>query len=360
MANTACAVICEYNPLHGGHAYQLAKMRERFGTVVCILGGNLTQRGEVAVSDRFVRARAALANGANLVVELPAPWCCASAREFARGGVALARMMGVDALVCSAESDGDALREAAKRDIAQEIRTLIRQEGFSYPVAAERVLGRALAGCPNDILTLEYLRAAESFPVHILKRERSFASSSAIRASENPLQALPDRSAAVFAKDASFPRQTARAGEFLLACWRNSPVRDCYGMTDELFSRLTDAAARADSWEGFLQKGVNKMFTAARVRRASWSAAFGFPRELPAMLPPYTLLLAADGIGRSFLKRTAKTRTVPLLTRPTNATLRGEAAAVFALNTRINEVLRLFFGGQPDRALHPFIQPERS
>ena len=97
MAQTkrVCGLICEYNPFHFGHEYQLKKLKEQFAAVVCILGGNLSQRGEVAVSDRYVRAKAALQSGADLVVELPAPWCCASAREFARGGVFLAKAMGV-------------------------------------------------------------------------------------------------------------------------------------------------------------------------------------------------------------------------------------------------------------------------
>ena len=91
-------IICEYNPFHFGHAYQIKNLKERFDTVVCILGGNISQRGEAAVSDRYIRAKAALQNGADLVVELPAPWCCASAREFAAGGVFLAKELGWIAL----------------------------------------------------------------------------------------------------------------------------------------------------------------------------------------------------------------------------------------------------------------------
>ena len=61
MATTkqTCGLICEYNPFHFGHAYQIEKLKERFDTVVCILGGNVSQRGEAAVSDRYLRARAA-------------------------------------------------------------------------------------------------------------------------------------------------------------------------------------------------------------------------------------------------------------------------------------------------------------
>ena len=42
-----CAVICEYNPFHLGHAYHLRAAREASGAdyVLCPMSGALTQRG---------------------------------------------------------------------------------------------------------------------------------------------------------------------------------------------------------------------------------------------------------------------------------------------------------------------------
>ena len=56
-------VICEYNPFHLGHARQLAAVRQQLGrdtAVVCLMSGNYVQRGEPAVFDKRVRARAAV------------------------------------------------------------------------------------------------------------------------------------------------------------------------------------------------------------------------------------------------------------------------------------------------------------
>lgn len=41
-----CAIICEYNPLHLGHAWQIEQAKRRFGSVVCIMSGSFVQRGE--------------------------------------------------------------------------------------------------------------------------------------------------------------------------------------------------------------------------------------------------------------------------------------------------------------------------
>ena len=62
-----CAVICEYNPFHLGHAYHLRAAREASGAdfVLCLMSGALTQRGAFARHDKWLRARAALENGAH-------------------------------------------------------------------------------------------------------------------------------------------------------------------------------------------------------------------------------------------------------------------------------------------------------
>ena len=331
--NRACAVICEYNPFHFGHRYQLKALRESFGTVVCLLGSELTQRGEVAIADRYLRAAAALQNGADLVLELPMPWCCASARDFANGGVSLARAIGVDALAFSAESDGDALRDAASRR-----------------AAAEEVLGRTLREHPNDILAIEYLSSAgDELSCHILHRDPSFASSSAIRQEGVPCGSLPDGVEEILRHDPSFPHNTEEMGKFLLASLRNHPPKGCYGVPDELYARMTELAEITDDFAKFVARCTNKMFTSARVRRAAWSMAFGFPADLPARPVPYTLLLASNGRGREFLRRTEKLRTVPVVSRA--AALREDP--VYRLNARVQEVLRLYYGGEPSHVRQP-------
>ena len=68
----ATAVICEFNPFHNGHKYLLESAKNVLKEpVIAIMSGSFTQRGEVAVCDKFVRAKSALENGADLVLELP-------------------------------------------------------------------------------------------------------------------------------------------------------------------------------------------------------------------------------------------------------------------------------------------------
>ena len=64
-----CAVICEYNPFHNGHLYQLGKIREESGCdkILCVMSGNFTQRGEAALFSKYERAKHAVENGADAV-----------------------------------------------------------------------------------------------------------------------------------------------------------------------------------------------------------------------------------------------------------------------------------------------------
>ena len=91
-------IICEYNPLHNGHIYQLEQTRKTATHIVCVMSGNFVQRGDLAIADKWSRAKAAILSGADLVVELPTAWACSSAENFARGGIYILSCLGVDML----------------------------------------------------------------------------------------------------------------------------------------------------------------------------------------------------------------------------------------------------------------------
>ena len=74
------------------------------------------QRGEPALLEKSARAQAALRCGADLVLELPLPYACATAERFAFGAVASLDALGaVDALCFGSETGDLSLLEAAAR-----------------------------------------------------------------------------------------------------------------------------------------------------------------------------------------------------------------------------------------------------
>lgn len=110
-------VICEYNPFHLGHARQLGLIRQQLGpeaAIVCLMSGNYVQRGEPAVFDKCVRARAAVEAGANLVLELPVTYALRSAEGFAAGGVSILSVLAA-AFSASAANPEAGTRFSAQR-----------------------------------------------------------------------------------------------------------------------------------------------------------------------------------------------------------------------------------------------------
>ena len=69
----ATGIVVEYNPFHNGHRYHLQKAKELNpdSIIIAVMSGDFVQRGEPSIVDRWTKAKMALANGIDIVVELP-------------------------------------------------------------------------------------------------------------------------------------------------------------------------------------------------------------------------------------------------------------------------------------------------
>lgn len=170
-------IIAEYNPFHNGHAYQIAEAKRMTGADYCIvvMSGDFVQRGTPAIMGKFLRAQAALHNGADLVLELPVYYATGSAEYFASGAVALLDRLGVTDALCFGSECGDIQVLTALADVlldeSPQFQKILKQQmrdGATYPQArnyALSVTAPQLSGAlsvmqtPNNILGLEYLKA---------------------------------------------------------------------------------------------------------------------------------------------------------------------------------------------------------
>ncbi|MDD4842751.1 MAG: nucleotidyltransferase family protein, partial [Anaerotignum sp.] len=82
-------IITEYNPFHLGHQYMIEEAKKKSGAdrVVAVMSGSFVQRGEPAFFDKWTRAKAALTNGVDMVLELPVLFAAANAETFACAAV---------------------------------------------------------------------------------------------------------------------------------------------------------------------------------------------------------------------------------------------------------------------------------
>ena len=167
-------LITEYNPFHAGHLYHMQQARELTGADYCVvlMSGSFVQRGEPAIFDKYLRTKTALLAGADLVLEIPAAFSTASAHEFAAYGVALLSAIGVDAVVFGSECGQiEILKQAAyalnheSAEFQERLRKGLKA-GLTYPQARAKALEMedtwaSVLSSPNNILGIEYLRAAE-------------------------------------------------------------------------------------------------------------------------------------------------------------------------------------------------------
>ena len=104
-----CAVICEFNPFHNGHAYLLERARELSGcdAIMCIMSGNFTQRGEPAIADKMTRANMAIQCGADVVVQMPTYFESTNAEVYAMAGIKIASSFKNVTHICFGSESGD-------------------------------------------------------------------------------------------------------------------------------------------------------------------------------------------------------------------------------------------------------------
>ena len=176
-------IIAEYNPFHNGHLYQLnsSKSITNSDYSIAVISGNFTQRGDVAIVDKWTRAQMAIENGIDLVIELPTVYAISSAENFASGAVKILDSLGIVNFLSFGSECNDISILSQITDVLvdepPEYKTLLSHEldkGVSFPKARERAVMMYLndvrrfasvLSSPNNILGIEYLKA--------LKRQKS-------------------------------------------------------------------------------------------------------------------------------------------------------------------------------------------
>ena len=176
-----CALICEYNPLHNGHLYQLNEIRKATDCekIICVMSGDFVQRAEPAIMNKQIRAKCALNCGADMVIELPIPCAIGNGTVFARGAVeAINALPHVKYLAMGCETmEINTVLKLAEIQSEESIEfketlSCLLKSGHSYPHSyaeataqiaeiqgIDGAMSRIILSKPNNILCLEYIKA---------------------------------------------------------------------------------------------------------------------------------------------------------------------------------------------------------
>ncbi len=374
-----CAVICEYNPFHNGHRHQLREIRKLSGCdkILCLMSGNFTQRGDMAVFDKFTRARHAVENGADIVIELPVAFAVSPAELFAGGAIhLLSSIPDVTTLAfgCESGSKEEFLR-AARATLSEdkEFKALLKEnmkDGTSYVkartaavLALNHDVDEAMLSSPNNILGVEYCRAllAENAAIEPLPLPRvgagnsdavpvkNFSSATALRAclrdgSKKAKKLLGSNLPASVQKDAAGYTEKPYRQAAICALLSAPPEEvtkspDC---SEGLENRLRAMAKSSPDYDELLGKVVSKRYTLSRLKRILLQNFLGVTRkDVRSFLgaPLYYNVLCVRRKDQSELLGALSRGSFPVLARKSDTgALRREALECFGLDVHACEL----------------------
>ena len=349
-----CACIAEYNPFHLGHLKHIEYIKNTLNAekLIVVMSGNFTQRGEIAVLDKFTRAKHAILAGADLVIELPTVFATANAETFALGAVNLINSLGaVDGLCFGVESGKkDEYLALAKAMIneSKEFKRALKEKlesGISLAKAKFEALkqtgnefNESLISSPNNILGLEYTKALlklnSSIEIYPMKRDgnhndltlkKGMTSATSIR---QVLKTGKIKKLKKCVPPYVFSNLKRYPFDFETLCLSNiitqdaqsiSQIADC---TEGLENRIKAFVKDNNSLDALIDKVSTKRYTKTRIQRIITANLLGIKAKLVKDCLEsslYAKILAVNGESKDLIPLLAKNSSIPLLTRKSDA-----------------------------------------
>ncbi len=375
-----CGIICEYNPFHNGHAYLIdqAKKLSECDSIVCIMSGCFTQRGELAFLDRYTRAKHAILAGADAVIELPTIFAAAPAEVFAKGAVKiLSSIPDFSTLAFGCENaDKEAFLTAAKNSTSETapFKNVLRQYlkiGSSLTKARSQAMAQIngteslkFISSPNNILGIEYQKALLTFESHaeILPIERVGAGYTDAKLYKNFSSASAIRNA-VYEKKTRLVRKNVP--DFVWKDLHNTANTDLYkkialysiiradaselkgilDCTEGLENRLKAFAKSTHNYDEFIKKVTTKRYISSRIRRILVSSVLGINEDLVKKglkNPLYMKILAVNKQRADSILAALKKSVFPCITRRSDLShLSKTASDILAVDTLAADIFNL-------------------
>lgn len=356
-------IIAEYNPMHNGHLYHIAKAKElaKADRAVIIMSGSFTEQGNISVINKLDKASIAIENGADLVIELPTIYATSSSENFAYGAVKILNNLGIIThLAFGAETDNlSGLQDIAKtfiankEDIICKVKALM-QQGINSISAYNNVLSEYLENndidfsLPNNILAIEYLKAlillkSKIKPV-LVKRLKSnhsdskisniseFASSTSIRnvLSEpnfkkeeklNKIKPVIPENVLTFLKNNNFNINDNLWNILRYEIIKLKPdgLKNIYEIEEGLENKLYKEALTSINYNDFVQNAKSKRYTLGRIKRICIYIILNITKEKYSNLKDvnYARILKVKEDSINLLSEIDKYRSTILVTKVT-------------------------------------------
>ncbi len=368
-------IVAEFNPFHNGHKYLIESVKQRGDRVVCVIGDDFTQRGDTAIVSKYARAEAALCNGADLCLLLPAPWSMSCAYNFAIGGMSVLKSLGVIDCVAFGSECGDTQKIISVSEAVhgEHLSPFLHDElkkGTTFAAARQSAL-RALIGddadilaFANDTLATEYVWAAKEIgfkpEFKAIKRKGehdsdlpydSFLSASAIRKLiksgelDKARDFMPPDSFQILKSelDKGKTSDISTLETAILSHLRRLSLKEISELpeiSEGIENRIFDAIRSSAGLEECYAAVKSKRYTLARIRRIILSAYLGIDKTFFGKSVPYVKVLGFNKTGEEIIRNAQPS--VPLIMRSNDyLKLTDEAADCFRLQNTAADLYAL-------------------
>lgn len=332
-------LIAEYNPLHLGHIYQINKIKEKYknSTIILITNSCFTQRGEVAILNKWDKTKLSLENNIDLVIELPFPYATQSADIFAKGALELLNHLKIDTLIFGSESNNiTTLTNIVKTQLYNADYNLLVKKylatGINYPTAMSKALTDTLGyttNKPNDLLGISYIKEILRNNYNInpvsIKRTNDYHSKTISTKITNAslLREMLKKHQPITKYipknvDKYLYQNLSLESYFPYLKYKIISTKDLsiYQTTDEgIENRLKKAILISNSYHELIKNIKTKRYTYNKINRMLIHILTNFTKQEAADLKiDYIRILGFSPKGKQYLNKIKKELTLPLIT----------------------------------------------
>ena len=351
-------IIAEYNPFHLGHLYQINKIKEMYkdSIIIAIVSSSFTQRGDVSILNKWDKARIALDNGIDLVIELPYFYAGQSSDIFAKGAVTILNYLGIDTLVFGMESDDiNNLKLMADIQLNDKNYNNIVKEylsnGYNYPTALSKAIKDILnldIYLPNDLLALSYIKQVKLINNNInvigIKRTNDYHSkeitSNIVNASliREQFKNNLDISNYIPSYDTNKLYNVSVNDFYPLLKYQilnNINNLDKFLTVDEgIDNRIKKYIKNSNNWNELVNNIKTKRYTYNKINRMLMHILFNLTKdESKNIVIDYVRVLGFNSKGRSYLNKIKKIKDINIITN-----YKDGISKLFDLENRVNNI----------------------
>ncbi len=290
-------IIAEYNPLHNGHVLHFNSIdRDKDDIVIAVISGNVVNRGEVSVFNKFDKASLALNMGVDIVIELPSIFAIQSSDTFAKKAIEILHLCKVTDIYFGSEGNDltliDKYYNASKTNSYDNLLKEFLSEGYSYKTSSIKSFTKL--GLPplkpNDMLALSYYKSNKdnnyNINLHTIKRDNNYSSkkledsitsATSLRLNKEMIEGrVPDYTLNLYKKKGFY--DNSKIFDFIKTIILSRNLADTF-LVDEGFENSLNDIYKYTDLNSFIKSLNTKRYSIAKIERIMLNILFNIDKK---------------------------------------------------------------------------------